>query len=342
MAQAHPIKALAIIAEKLLQSGNSSIGFLNAQQCKETYLNDPEFQQSLVCEQPLRPEYLLLQRSGFDVKANFDANEKPFDACLILWGKFRELNEAMVMRARQLTAKNGLIIISGAKNDGIASARKRIANSQEIEESYSKFHSLVFWFGNSKPLPDDEIGSIRKTIQSNTISFETSAGLFSAEKIDHGSAMLAEYFDDSIGGDVADLGAGWGYLSRILFEKSSKIASLDLFEADWHGVNACRKNLDKVSANVPITFNWLDVAIEPIIKKYDYVIMNPPFHHGTKTSLDLGLQFIRKAAAILKPGGQMLMVANRHLAYEETLKASFTKSKILREAQGFKVILARK
>ena len=342
MAQAHPIKALAIIAEKLLQSGNSRIGFLNAQPGQETYLNDPEFQQSLVCEQPLRPEYLLLQRSGFDVKANFDADQKPLDACLILWGKFRELNEAMVMRARQLTAKKGLIIISGAKNDGIASARKRIAKTLEIEESYSKFHSLVFWFGNSKPLSDHEIGSTQKTIQSKTICFETTAGLFSAEKIDHGSAMLVEYFDDNVGGDVADLGAGWGYLSRMLLEKSSKVSSLDLFEADWHGINACRKNLGDVSAKVPVTLNWFDIINEPITQKYDCVIMNPPFHQGTKTSLDLGLQFINKAAAILKPGGQMLMVANRHLAYEETLKANFTKSKNLRETQGFKIVLARR
>ena len=342
MAQAQPTKALAIIAEQLLQSENLRIGFLNAQPGQETCLNDPEFQQSLICEQPLRPEYLLLQRAGFDVKANLDANEKPFDACLISWGKFRELNEAMVRRARQLTTKNGLIIIAGAKNDGIASARKRIAKIQKIEESYSKFHSLVFWFGNSKPLSNHEIGSTQKTIQSKTNSFETTAGLFSAEKIDLGSAMLAKYFDDNIGGDVADLGAGWGYLSRMLLEKSSKVSSIDLFEADWHGINVCRKNLGNVSANIPVTFNWLDVVNEPIVKNYDCVIMNPPFHQGTNTRLDLGLQFINKAALILKPGGKMLMVANRHLAYEEVLKTRFTKSKTLRESHGFKVILVRK
>ena len=342
MAQAHPIKALAIIVEKLLQDKKSRIGFLNAKPGLNKFLNDPELPQSLICEQQFRPDYLLLKRSGFDVKANLGANEKPFEACLILWGKFRELNEAMVKRASQLTEKNGLIIIAGAKNNGIASARKRIAKSQAIEESYSKFHSIVFWYGNSQPLLDHKGGPTHKTVQSGTIGFETTAGLFSSEKIDQGSAMLAEYFDDNIGGDVADLGAGWGYLSRKLLENSNKVTSLDLFEADWHGINACRKNLDNINSETLVTFTWLDVVGEPIIKYYDCVIMNPPFHQATITRLDLGLQFIKKAAAILKPGGQMLMVANRHLAYEETLKASFTKFKCLRETQGFKVVLARK
>jgi 16S rRNA (guanine1207-N2)-methyltransferase len=51
--------------------------------------------------------------------------------------------------------------------------------------------------------------------------------------------------------------------------------------------------------------------------------MNPPFHDGKRASPALGQAFIEAAAGMLRPKGRLLMVANRHLPYEESLAQRF-------------------
>ena len=50
------------------------------------------------------------------------------------------------------------------------------------------------------------------------------AGIFSADHIDPGSALLAEHLPKNLRGRVADLGAGWGFLSRAALETLAIIA----------------------------------------------------------------------------------------------------------------------
>ncbi|MBN8194873.1 methyltransferase, partial [Bacillus sp. NTK074B] len=71
-------------------------------------------------------------------------------------------------------------------------------------------------------------------------------------------------------------------------------------------------------------FHWAD-ATNPLKLQLDVVVMNPPFHQGRDANPRLGAQFIRTAAAMLKPSGQLFMVANRHLPYEATLAECFRK-----------------
>ena len=70
--------------------------------------------------------------------------------------------------------------------------------------------------------------------------------------------------------------------------------------------------------------------------------MNPPFHTGKETTSSLGQAFIDKAAKILKPGGDLYLVANNHLPYEFQLKHLFSSFELVKQENGFKVIHATK
>ena len=48
------------------------------------------------------------------------------------------------------------------------------------------------------------------------------------------------------------------------------------------------------------------------------------------------------AHSALKPGGKLLMVANRQLPYEAALRELFRSIDVVEEGSGFKVIEARK
>ncbi len=68
--------------------------------------------------------------------------------------------------------------------------------------------------------------------------------------------------------------------------------------------------------------------------------MNPPFHDSHAANPELGVAFIKAAAKALKPGGKLLMVANRNLPYEASLSEEFASFTTLEENGRFKIIEA--
>jgi 16S rRNA (guanine1207-N2)-methyltransferase len=88
-------------------------------------------------------------------------------------------------------------------------------------------------------------------------------------------------------------------------------------------------------------FHWHDVS-SGLTGTYDAVVMNPPFHRGQQTEVDLGRGFIRAAAAALKRGGRLFMVANRQLPYEAELDASGFGWRCAGEDQTFKLLFAER
>lgn len=335
MAEPQPEKTIASLFADYLGDDISRISYLNAISTPGSIFDTTKIRGIMSCEQPSRTQYLELEKQGYDVSPYLGDIKDSYDFCIIATGKFREKNETLIARAKNIVRSNGLIIVGGSKNTGIASAKKRIAKNHVIEESRNQHHAVAFSFRNEAAPNTLELSANTK----NTIEgYFTSPGLFSARKIDMGSSMLVEYFPQRLKGSVADLGAGWGYLSAEAIKISKEISSIDLFESEWQGIEACRRNLMKHANQLAINYHWHDVPNEKIGAKFDTVIMNPPFHKGKNLSIELGRQFIETASKILKPKGSLLMVANNHLAYEKLLRAQFSRINTLQEKSGFKII----
>lgn len=289
----------------------------------------------LVCEQHMREPYLDLQMRGADVQTSISEDQQ-FAGALILIGKHRGENEAMIARAATLCHQGSVIIVAGDKTSGIGSLKKRMAQHSEIEGSQAKYHATVFWIRNVSNLS----GAPKSARIAQPAGFKTAPGMFSPEKIDKGSALLAEHIDKSIRGAVADFGSGWGYLSRVIVEKGAA-NTLDLFEAHWPSLEAAKNNLLTIDGPT-MSYHWLDITREPISRRFDGIVMNPPFHTGRKSEPALGEKFIETAAKVLKPKGRLLMVANSGLPYEKTLTAHFARFKELEKRDGFKILFAEK
>jgi 16S rRNA (guanine1207-N2)-methyltransferase len=169
--------------------------------------------------------------------------------------------------------------------------------------------------------------------------FLTQAGIFSCDHIDPGSRLLAEHLPTSLRGIVADLGAGWGYLSDAALRRCPHVKRLDLYEADARALDCARHNL--AGHEREIRFHWHDVTAG-LTETYDAIVMNPPFHTGQTADADLGRMFIRTAAAALRRGGQLLLVANRQLPYEAALTAAGLAWRKAAENPTYKLLFASK
>lgn len=291
---------------------------------------------SLACEQPERPGFLDLRRAGKTVEpALADEPAGRFDGMIVLLGKHRRLNEAQIARASRLARTGAPVLVAGDKKLGAASARKWTAGRVALDGSLAKHHAIVFWFA-ANPDAFADVALVRTEPAPGLFA---APGMFSADQVDAGSKLLADCIDDRISGDVADFGAGWGYLAAQVLAKA-KPRSLTLIEAYRPALDAALANLAPLAGDVPVRGHWLDIGSEPLPGPFDWIVMNPPFHAGRAGEPRLGQRFIGVAAAALAPGGRLLLVANRHLPYEKALADGFREVRPLAEADGFRVIEA--
>ena len=161
----------------------------------------------------------------------------------------------------------------------------------------------------------------------------TQPGVFSWNRIDPGSALLMDHLPD-LSGRGADLGAGLGVLAHGVLA-SEKVTELTLVELDARAVACARRNV----TDPRVQFLQADVRKlnVPTLKNLDFIVMNPPFHDGGAEDKSLGQAFLKTAAALLKKGGRLFCVANRHLPYESVLNEHFRRVQLIAEQDGFKV-----
>jgi len=255
----------------------------------------------------------------------------PYSASVVCVPRAKQFARTLIAHATSVT--NGPVIVDGTKTDGADSLFKACRQIADVSPAFSKAHGKTFVLPENA---DFSQWNEPATAQDNGHGFVTRAGVFSADKIDSGSQALVQCLPQTLGKHVVDLGAGWGYLSRFILE-NPKVETLDLVEADARALDCARQNIQDPRAQ----FHWTDATTFQPSALVDTVITNPPFHTGRKGTPDLGRAFLAAAARMLKPKGQLLVVANRHLPYEATLQELFRSGDELNGTSGFKVFHAR-
>lgn len=237
----------------------------------------------------------------------------PADIVHVTLPRSRELARGLIAQAEQV-APGGLVLVDGAKTDGIDAMLKFAKSRVALEGQLAKAHGKLFWFHAGNAFADCALPAPAPVAQGWT----TQPGVFSADGPDPGSIALLEGLPKSLKGHGADLGGGWGFLTRHLLDIPG-VTQIDLVEAD-HRALACA---DLNVTDPRVTFHWADATSWGTPGTRDWVVMNPPFHTSRTPDTALGQAFIRAAARLLKPKGTLFMVANRHLPYETTLANSF-------------------
>jgi 16S rRNA (guanine1207-N2)-methyltransferase len=280
--------------------------------------------------QGFRPDHDALARAGFEVAPA--PGPGPYAAALVAATRAKAETLALIGQALRLTAPGGPVAVDGQKTDGIDSLLKDCRRALPVTGTLSKAHGKLFVM--TRPtVPPPEAAAWEEAARPREVAgMITAPGLFSADGADPGSALLAAHLPAGLKGRVADLGAGWGFLSRAVLAHDG-VTRLDLVEAEHAALDAARRNIDDPRA----AFLWEDATRWRPGPVCDAVVTNPPFHRGRGADPELGRAFIRTAAAVLKPSGQLWLVANRQLPYERTLDASFRDLRLAAETPVFKL-----
>lgn len=162
--------------------------------------------------------------------------------------------------------------------------------------------------------------------------------VFSAGKADLGSQFLLENLPDISQTDcVLDLGCGFGLLGVHVANTAKKVVFVDdSADAISSAQESCAANGIENAAFVQ-THNLAGVEEDSI----DTILCNPPFHLNHVVTEDVAKALFVEAQKVLKIGGQMCVVLNRHLKYKALLGQLFTSVELVAENTQFKILCAK-
>lgn len=261
---------------------------------------------------------------------------------MVLPGKSREEILSSFAWAADHVEPGGHVVVAMANTAGAGRYEKEFARGCGSVDSVQKhkcraFHVVADGSWDREVIDEWRACGGRRRIEGT--GYWVEAGVFSAGRIDPGSALLAANLPGGWRGRVADLGAGWGYLSDAVMRRHPGVERIDLYEADARALSCARDNLAGHGARCG--FHWHDVT-EGVPGGYDAVVMNPPFHSGQVADIGLGVMFIGAAAQALRVGGQLCLVANRQLPYEGVLEAHRFAWRVAGEDGTYKLLFAQK
>jgi 16S rRNA (guanine1207-N2)-methyltransferase len=277
-----------------------------------------------------------LRHKGCNATADIVSLAPGYDAVFVDCPKQKEETEGLIALAFE---RSKGFVMAVAANDAGGNRLEKLFKTYGVEtHQLSKHHCKVVWTHDATKADRTAIARNRTLLDLHAVAMDgkewwTVPGLFGWNKIDAGSTLLAEHLPADLAGVAADFGCGFGYLAARLTERCPLVVSVDAYDADKRSIEATiRNNSAKVNAL------WQDMRTFAPKPLYDVVVMNPPFHSGRDEDMGLGEIFIKNAWASLRSRGQLFMVANRNLPYEQVVP----QLKAIYAGQGYKIMTGRK
>ena len=227
--------------------------------------------------------------------------------------------------------------VFGAKDDGIHSLEKRVASlGIAVEPEAVGCHSR--WFTMEKtaskpsfPLPPAQQQVLVATPQGK-FDLWIPEGVFSAGRLDIGTALLLENLGEVAEKRIWDLGCGAGIIARSALE----LGAARVFASD-HSALAVKSSVHNLAAFPERAQVGLHFLGDGVQGDFDLILSNPPFHLESRELRNFGKVWLVACLEHLAQGGEIRLVCNGFLPYAQFAQDLGLQAETLIERAGFKV-----
>lgn len=236
------------------------------------------------------------------------------------------------------------VIIAGKVKEIHSSTLKSVTHflSEPKTSLAVKKSRLIFATSTGKPVKDKFPTSW--ALEKTNFTIYNHANVFSRDSLDIGARFFANYLPQGKKPlKVIDLGCGNGVIGLLTLAKMPN-AKLTFVDESAMAVASAEHN---VLHNLPeqisnCTFIQNDCLTDFTLGSADLVLCNPPFHQAQAITDHIAWQMFVQAKQTLKQGGELRIIGNRHLEYQEKLNRLFGNCKIIGNNKKFTVLSATK
>ena len=176
------------------------------------------------------------------------------------------------------------------------------------------------------------------------------ANVFARQQLDIGARFMLQHFvklPNFNGKTIIDLGCGNGVLGLHVLN-SSQPNKVIFVDESYMAVASAKHN---IQTNLADKLSKCEFRVDNCLENFrqqsnneqvDVVLCNPPFHQQNTITDHIAWQMFNDAKAVLKKGGQLCVVGNRHLDYPKKLKRIFGQVSIVATGKKFSILSASK
>jgi len=270
-------------------------------------------------------DYLRGEQRAFPAEAEWER-------ILLRLSKDRERGRRMLAWAAAHLSADGELLFAGENKGGIKGFGKTLRSLFGEVENVSRGHCRLWRcrqpLAGSTPITEPEAAYEVEGIG----TIYTQPGVFSWKRLDNGTEALLHWLpNDYADLRVLDLGCGAGVLALAAAKHgAAKVVATD---SSALAVESARRTLnDYPSATVLSADVGRDIS-----GSFDMVISNLPVHEGAQPSHRLGERFIEASHRLLKSDGELWVVFQERMPFEETLQRYFSEIDWLDAPRGYTV-----
>ena len=150
------------------------------------------------------------------------------------------------------------------------------------------------------------------------------ASLFSRDRLDPGTRLLLEHMPvDPELKRIVDLGCGNGVVGIVAAEMNPTASLLFCDESHMAVASAEQNFRNAFGRTRDAEFCVRDCLQGVESESADLVLLNPPFHQHHGVGDAIAWRMFKEARQVLRPGGEIRVVGNRHLGYHAKMKKLF-------------------
>ncbi|MCX2960645.1 16S rRNA (guanine(1207)-N(2))-methyltransferase RsmC [Rodentibacter caecimuris] len=257
------------------------------------------------------------------------------DLIVYYWTKNKQEVQFQLMQLLANAQDGQEILIIGENRCGVRSAEKILSPFGDIAKIDSARRCGLYHF-SLKKRPHFSLNTFWKTYQHpqlNGLIIHSLPGVFSANELDVGTALLLSTLNQSIKGKVLDLGCGAGVIGSMI-KKINPKSNVTMTDIHAMALESARKTLSENRLDAEV---FASDVFSDIEGKFDLIISNPPFHDGIDTAYQAVNTLITQAKRHLNQGGELRIVANAFLPYPDLLQQHFGTFDVLAQTSKFKV-----
>lgn len=265
---------------------------------------------------------------------------RPVDGVLLFLQKSKPLMDFWLAMVLSFLPAGAPVWLVGENDEGIKSWKKRLQRHFASVRSLDNARHCVL-LEACEPLTPSQGFDLSQWFASFSAGAGTRItslpGVFSHGRLDQGTRVLLATLDSLPSGRVLDFGCGAGVISAHINTLGGN-HDFTLVDCDALALASSERTLQDARCQ---SFKVLaSDGLSAVSGCYDLIISNPPFHQGVRTHYEVTEQFLAQSRALLRPGGELRIVANSFLRYQPIIEQAYGYCQTLLVRDGFSVYRA--